>query len=269
MLAAMVAVAVIISSSGSADALGVTPGRSTIDFKPGLEMTKSFTITNNEHKQFNAYIYVEDSLRDYITFDNEIIAFSESDSSKAFTYTIKLPERLIPPGDHWGKIVVMELPADFFSADGITDASLTAMGERPVGLIEYEGDEGKSQIAATVAVIHQVRVKVPYPGKYLQLDMSVQEAVPDAPVSFFVKLYNLGKEDLARVTASIDILGPTNEVIATLEAGPASVKSMAKGELLVVWKADVNPGMYHAAATVRYDGEVGKTEKTFYVGNML
>jgi len=158
---------------------------------------------------------------------------------------MKLPERLEPPGDHWGKIVVMELPAG------------------------WEAPEGETRIIATVAVMHQVRVKVPYPGKFLQLDMSVQEATPKEPVKFFVKLYNLGKEDIAKATASIDILGPTNDVIATIETEPASIKSMQKGELMAVWNAEVNPGMYHASATVRYDGEVGKTEKTFYVGNML
>jgi len=271
MTATLVALLVLIGSSGYVQALGVTPGRSTIDFQPGLEVTKSFTVTNNENKQFNAYIYVEDELGEYISFDTHIIAFSESDSSKTFTYSIKLPERIVPPGDHWGKIVVMELPSDFFSAEGddILEAALTTMGDNPVGLIEYGGTEGKTQIMATVAVVHQVRLKVPYPGKYLQLEMGVQEAVPGESVKFFVKMYNLGKEDIAKAQATIDILGPTNEVIATIETGPSSIKSMEKGELLGVWKADVNPGMYHAAATTRYDGEVGKAEKTFYVGNML
>jgi hypothetical protein len=227
------------------NALGVTPGRSTIDFEAGLEKTSTFTITNNEHKKFNAYIYTEGTLGEYITFEEQIIEFTESDNSKKFTYNLKLPERLDPPGDHWGKIVVMELPEG------------------------WEAPEGETRIVATVAVMHQVRVKVPYPGKFLQLDLSVQEAVPGEPVNFFVKLYNLGKEDIAKAQATIEIIGPTNEVIATLETKAASIKSMAKGELFGNWKAEVNPGMYHAAVTVRYDGEVGKASKNFYVGNML
>ncbi len=264
-------VLVVISSSCSADALGVTPGRSTIDFKPGIETSKTFTITNNEHKAFNAYIYVEDELGEYITIEKEIIPFSESDDSKTFTYEINLPDRLVPPGDHWGKIVVMELPSDFLfeGDDGILGTSLTSMGDKPVGLIEYESDEGKSQILATVAVVHQVRVKVPYPGKFIQLDMSVQETVPGEPVKFFVKMFNLGTEDIAKATATIDILGPTNEVIGRIDTEPASIKTMEKGELIGIWESDTNPGMYHAKATLRYDGEVGVFEKNFYVGNML
>jgi hypothetical protein len=245
MTVALVAVLVLIGSSGYVQALGVTPGRSTIDFQPGLEVTKSFTITNNEHRAFNAYIYAEDELSQYIIFDQEILEFRESDNSKEFTYRLRLPERIDTPGDHWGKIVVMELPEG------------------------WTAPEGETRIIATIAVMHQVRLKVPYPGKYLQFEMSVQEAIPGESVKLFVKMYNLGKEDIAKSQAIIDILGPTNEVIATVEAGPASVKSMEKGELLAEWKADVNPGMYHAEATIRYDGEVGKTQKTFYVGNML
>lgn len=245
MLSLLVAAALFTLGAHQADALGVTPGRSTIDFSPGLEKDVTFTITNNEHRAFNAYIYAEGDLAPYMTFGNEIIEFTEADNSKDFTFHLKLPERIETPGDHWGKIVVMELPEG------------------------WEAPEGETRIIATVAVMHQVRVKVPYPGKFMQLELSVQEAVPGEPVKFFVKMYNLGQEDIAKADATIDILGPTNEVIATLETQPASVKTMQKGELYAVWDSDANPGMYHASATVRYDGEVGKVDKTFYVGNML
>jgi len=245
MLAALIAMIIFINSAGYASALGVTPGRTTIDFEPGLEKTLSFTITNNEHKQFNAYVYVEGDLSDCITFDQNIISFNESDNSHGLTYEVRLPQRLDPPGDHWAKIVIMELP----------------MG--------WEAPEGETRIIATVAVIHQLRVKVPYPGKFMQLDLLIQEAVPNESVRFFVKMYNLGKEDIAKAQATIQILGSTNEVIASIEAGPRAVKSMQRGELTAVWQAQANPGLYHARVTVRYDGEAGHVEKNFYIGNML
>jgi hypothetical protein len=228
-----------------AQALGITPGRSTIDFSPGLQKDITFTITSTEHKAFNAYIYKEGDLADYIYLDKTLVEFTEADDSKTFTFRVKLPEKIDTPGDHWGRVVVMELPSG------------------------WTAPEGETKVVATVAVMHQVKVNVPYPGKFAQLDMSVQEAVPGEPVKFFVKMYNLGKDDIAAAQASIDILGPTNEVIATVETKPSPIKSMERGELMAVWDADTNPGMYHASATVRYDGEVGKTEKNFYVGNML
>ncbi|MBN2330684.1 MAG: hypothetical protein JXC85_02615 [Candidatus Aenigmarchaeota archaeon] len=244
-LAVMLALLAFSGSAGLASALGVTPGRTTVDFEPGLEKKLSFTITNNEHKKFDAYIYIEGDLSEYITLDRDILSFEETDNSKGVEYTVRLPERIDTPGDHWAKIITLELPKGFSES------------------------EGNMQVTGTVAVIHQLRVKVPYPGRYVQLDLLVQDAPPNESVRFFVKLYNLGKEDIASARATIQILGPTNEVIDTIETGSTAIKSMERGELTAAWKADANPGMYHAAVTVRYDGEIGKVEKNFYVGNML
>jgi hypothetical protein len=244
-LAVLLALIIFVNTATFANALGVAPGRTPIDFEPGLDKTFSFTIKNNENKQFNAYIYVEGDLSEYITIEKRIVEFEKADDSHAFTYRISLPQRLDPPGEHWGKIIVMELPS---------------------GL---ERLEGKTQIVGTIAVMHQVKVKVPYPGKYMQLDMAVQEAAPNESVRFFVKMYNLGKEDIGKAEATIEILGPTDEVIAKIETGQTAVESMQKGELTADWKASVNPGLYKAVAKVRYDGEAGSVEKKFYVGNIV
>jgi hypothetical protein len=244
-LALLLALLVFMSSAGYASALGVSPGRTTVDFEPGLEKTVSFTISNDEHKAFDAYVYVEGDLRDYITFDQDRLSFSESDNSKGFTFRVKLPEKLDPPGDHWAKIVVLELPS---------------------GLAE---SQGKMQVTGTVAVVHQLKVKVPFPGKYAQLYLSIDEAEPNGTARFYVRINNLGKEDLQDVRATIDIVGPNNERIASLEAGPVSVPSMDEGKLAADWKADVRPGEYHASAIVSYGEEVTRLGKNFQVGSML
>ena len=81
-------------------------------------------------------------------------------------------------------------------------------------------------------------------------------------------MFNVGKDDIAKASATIEILGPTNEVIGRIDTADASIKSLQKGELIGTWEADTNPGMYHAVATVRYDGEVGTLEKNFYVWDL-
>ena len=83
-LLAFVLVTAVLCSTGSADALGVTPGRSTIDFSPGASLEKSFTITNNDHRDFNAYIYVEDELGKYVQIDDEIICHQRMHQSHRF-----------------------------------------------------------------------------------------------------------------------------------------------------------------------------------------
>jgi len=241
----MACVIVLALFSPGAEAIGVTPGRTTLDFEPGLERSVTFTIVNNEHLEFNALVYVEGDLKDHVTLEKNIVEFRETDNSKPFTYRVKLPEKIEKPGDHWAKIVVMQLPPG----------------------MESEKLEGQFVIATT-AVIHQLRVKVPYPGKYADIGLEIQEAEPNETVTFFVKVYNLGKEKIYKAHATIDILGPTNERIYTLESEDISIEPKKTGEIIIPWKADVHPGVYQAVVTLNYDGKVASTRKNFGVGTL-
>ncbi len=239
-VAVIVIVIVLAMLPVNAQAIGITPGRATMDFEPNKEGQVTFTILNNERKEFRALVYAEGDLMDYITSDKNIVDFTESDESKKFTYSYKLPAEIDQPGDHWAKIVVMEMPP--------------------------EGAQTGQVVMATTAVIHQLRVKVPYPGKYADLDLVIHESGPDEDTTFFVKIYNVGDEDILKASAIVDILGPTNEVIASIESEEISIESKKRGEVIVPWKANVNPGRYHAVVTVNYDEKVGVVEKTFEIG---
>jgi hypothetical protein len=214
----------------------------TVYFEPGLERSVTFTIINNERKDFTAFVYAEGDLKDYVTSDVNIVEFRETDESKPFTYRFRLPEKIEKPGDHWAKIVVMEMPAGM--------------------------KEGEQIVMATTAVIHQLKVRVPYPGKYADLGLEIHEAEPNETVKFFIKIYNLGEEDIYKAFATIDILGPTNEKIATLESEEISIESRRAGEVIVPWEANVNPGVYHAVVTVNYDGKIARTGEDFGVGRL-
>jgi hypothetical protein len=245
-LVLLAVMAVFVSlGAGSAAAIGVTPGRTTVDFEPNLEQSVTFAILNNEHKEFNAFVYAEDELKDAITAEKNIIEFKETDESKPFTYKFRLPEKMEKPGDHWAKIVVMDMPS----------------GTNP------QATEGQV-VLATTAVVHQLRVKVPYPGKYAEFEMVANDAEPNGTVNFFVKVFNLGTENIYNAFATVDILGPTNEKIDTIESEPISIDSKKIGEIAIPWQANVNPGMYHVIVTVNYDDKVGKVEKNFAVGAM-
>lgn len=241
-IAVMAFLLAIAMLGGSAQAIGVTPGRTTVDFEPGLEKEVTFTVINNDQKEMRVLVYAEGDLKDYITAEKNFLEFKETDESKAFTYKFRLPDNIEKPGDHWTKIMVMEMPPE-------------------------EGEEGQV-IMSTVAVVHQLRVKVPYPGKYAELDLVIHEAEPGEEVAFFVKVDNLGTEKIQKAFATIDILGPTNEKIAIIESGEASVDPKTRGEIIVHWKADVNPGVYHAVVTLNYDGVIARAEKNFGVGAM-
>ncbi len=229
--------------AANAKAIGLTPGRTTVDFEPSLEKTITFTIINNEHKEFKALIYVEGDLKDSVVLDKNIVDFKETDNSKEFQFKFRMPDKIDKPGEYWTKVVVMDMPA------GMEAGKL----------------EGQVVIATT-AVIHQVKVKVPYPGKYVDLEMAINEAEPGGTTMFFVKILNVGTENVYKAFATLDILGPTNEKIDTIESEAIAVESKNTGELVIPWVANVNPGVYHAVVTLNYDGKTAKIEKNFGVG---
>lgn len=233
---------IFISLTTNAFAIGITPGRIIIDYEPGKEQSGTFKVLNNEQKDMQVLIYLAGELNQTITLYDAIVPFSSIEGEKEFNYDIKLPQEITEPGDHQTQIIAMELPT-------------------------VEG--GGAYVGATVAVATQVIIRVPYPGKYLKASLEVQSAQPGGEITFIVPLLSLGEQDIAEARAKIDILGPTNEVINSIETNTISIPAKTKKELAAKWKADVNPGNYHAVATVFYDGKSARAEKTFSIGNLF
>lgn len=241
---AMMIMSSVISSS--ALAIGITPGRTTIDFEPGLEKEVHFTVINNENKDMNVLLYVDDGAYDtFITLFDSVVTFRSDEQSKGFSYRINLPDEMDKPGTHEIDIIAMEMP-----------------GKDTEGMF----------VGATTAVVTQALVRVPYPGKYVVADLAVKEAGPGEPVNFFVKSTNLGTDNVLRAQAIIDIFGPTNEKIATIETAEAGIGAKSGKEFQATWNADVKAGVYHAVVTLRYDADIGggvtTVEKNFAIGNL-
>src|SRR3989344_6074173 len=74
-------------------ALGITPGRTTIDFSPGLEKEIKFDILNSENKNMNVAFAIQSETEDekIISLDNNVAHFNSEENSKTFSYKIKLP----------------------------------------------------------------------------------------------------------------------------------------------------------------------------------
>lgn len=221
-------------------AIGITPGRVTLDFQPGMHKEIEFKIVNNEFKDMKVIFSAFGELVDYVTLNTKSTDFSSAEREKSFTYTIDLPAQL-PPGDHEVKIAAAELPPS--------------------------GAEEGVYIGATVVVTSQLIVKVPYPYKYAEI--TLMSSPQDKTTNFFVEVNNLGQHDLVDISANIEILGPTNERIAIIKTNSKTIEAMHKGELKAQWKADVNFGKYKAIATLVYDeGRIATAEHVFSVGTL-
>jgi len=127
---------------------------------------------------------------------------------------------------------------------------------------------GEVHIGASLAIVHQFQVVVPYPGKYAIAELKVAETNSESSVSFLVPVNNLGEQDIVNAKGVIDIYGSTNEKITTLYTNEVGIKSGDRIELTAAWEEEIlNPGRYLAKVTVVYDGEVTKeVENMFNVG---
>jgi len=223
-------------------AIGITPGRTTLNFEPGLHKEISFSVVNSEHKDMSVVFSVRGDLEDSITLSQTSAEFSVSDNSKSFTYVIDLPQEIGEPGMYETEIIVLEVPEDSF-------------------------EEGTS-VGATVAVATQLHVHVPYPDKYVEMEVNVIESGKNNEVIFLVPVINRGKLDVNNLKAVIDIYTSSNEKIETIESESESLKSLERKELVVDWSAEVDSGIYRAVVKVEYDGEITQKEIEFNVGDM-
>lgn len=219
--------------------LGLTPARTTVNFEPGLQKQVTFSIVNSESKEMNLLVSVQGELAEYVKLDESNVHLLASQDTKEISYSVVLPEDL-SPGVHTADIMVLQVPES------------------------AESDE--TYIEATLAVVTQLYVYVPYPGKYAEADLSVF-SLDNANVKFVIPVISRGEFDLTSVKAIVDIYTPLNEKIATLDTNEVEIPSGKRKEVFAVWDtSDVQQGPYRAVANLIYDEDTMTLEKGFNVG---
>ena len=230
----------IIASASMSSAIGVTPARTTMGFAPGMSKTVSFSIINSEHKDMQLAIFVQGELNQSVQIGENQLSMSSTDDSKQLNYTITLPSSL-SPGQHTADIVVLELP------------------QRAAGTGAFVG--------SAVAVVTQLVVNVPYPGKYASADLNI---IPDAAggdTTFVIPVVNLGKLDLANVQANIDIFDSSGKKVDSFNTADVAIQSGQRSDIVTKWHSNAPPGKYKAVATLVYDGNTLSLEREFDLGS--
>jgi hypothetical protein len=220
--------------------LGITPGRTTIDYVSGLEEEVSFSIVNNEHKDMQVVLTVQGELAESVTLFDNLIEFLPSEESKSFKYKISLPSYIASEdGLHTAEIVALEVPK--------------------------AGNQG-TFVGATVAVVSQIHVYVPCPDKCIDSDIVILDGEQNTTATFIIPVINRGQLGIGDVRAIIDIYSKLNEKIDSIETDFKSVDSGQRTELSAKWPVTVNVGEYIAKVTVFYDGKSKSFEKIFSIG---
>ena len=223
----------------SACALGVSPGRTTMDFSPGHRETVTFNVINSGTKDVKVVLVAQGDLADYISISSSAVSILASES-KSLSYSVNLPEKL-SPGLQVGEVFIMEVPGS-------------------VGA-------GGSTVLATLAVVTQLYVNVPYPGKFAEADMVIYDANQGANVKFVFPVVSRGEFDLTDVKANVDVYNSLGDKIDSFKTESVGVPSGARKEIVYNWKADVSIGNYRASASLIYDDGTIPLEASFSVGS--
>ena len=232
------AILIIALVSSNALALGITPGRTTLDFEPGKIHNGKLKIVNNEDKDISLIVYQRGTLKDYIELPESSLTLDKG-SSKEIPFILKLPEELENPGLNTADIVVRELSSNI-EEEEITVGSLTA-------------------------VSHQVHVYVPVPGKFIQPQLNI--VGEGSTVNFYLPIVNRGEEDIKELKATI-FIQENGEQTDKIESEAISLKSKEKTELNLKWMNEVY-GNYRAVVLITFDDQVAKIESDFFIGDFF
>ena len=227
----------------NAYALGVSPGRTTLEFHPNEVQEIGLKITNSEKQDMKVIIYTENDNSNLIKISQQAIDFKADEISKDIKIMLTMPQEM-KPGINDIDLVIKQLPSE----------------QVPSPLF----------VGANIAVISQIRIRVPYPGKYVEIsDIDITNALANTTVQFNIPIINFGTENINEVWARIKIMGPTNEPIAEILTQKTSLESKNRLLLNAVWNSEkMNVGKYYAVADVFYDGKSANKEKVFSLGKL-
>lgn len=218
-------------------AVGITPGRNTVDYEQGKVVDISVSILNKEKKEFDAIIYVEGLLKDYVELSDTSISFKEHEMEKQFSYKVSLPDWFAEkPGSHDTRIIVREIG---------------------------EGEE--FNIDTLVAVAHQLRVNVVYPGVLAETEFIVQQGTP---TKFILVVFSVGEEDILNAKGIIEIFDMDGNKITTIETNEKGIESKYRRDL-VAELDNLGQGFYYAVATLNYDGKTVVADRVFSIGDIF
>lgn len=232
-----------LSSVRSVYPLGVSPSKKIIDFSPSLKEQVTLTLHNKEKKEFKADVMLRGDLSEYVKLSGSSIYFSADDLSKEFTYEVILPDHIDQPGMHNSEIIFKEVP------------------------LKKEGEE--IFVEAQVAVVSELNVMAPYPGKYVEASLDIVSANVGEEVKFFLKVSNLGELDISKVKALFYIYDNENDLVTVVDTDEKQLKSTQRKEFVGRWDADVTMGHYRVKAVLDYDGMILNLDSSFMVGDFF
>mgnify|MGYP006291540757 CR=1 FL=1 len=226
----------IFFSSLTMASLGLSPAKIDVDFEPNLKETFDFRVRSDKGEQ-TIGIYAKGDLAEYVSFDKERL-----EGSGNFQATLNLPSNLKTPGPHRLLIGAEEIYSE-------------------------KEKEVMGMVGTQIKVQGVIEVFVPYPGKYLEIDLETSNVNAGEPVDFKLNIDNKGKEDVS-FSSRIDIFSNSKKVdsLSFYERDLATKEDVT---LQKSWETeDYGPGEYNAIAVVNYEEKVANDSEVFNLGHL-
>ena len=207
-------------------AIGISPSRSEISFEPNKEIDCSYSLINNIKQEpyydLNVFVYAVGDLNESIKIEQGSVVLPPN-KWVDFNCTMTLPSELSP---------------------GLHDN----------GIIATETNVAAGMVGSLAGVKMQLWIWVPYPGKYLDGILNVDDIEINKEANFNINLISRGEEDINNVKIYVDVYDSFNNKIATVESESFEIKSYESKEMNIKWNSHGNKaGMYSAIARIYYD----------------
>jgi hypothetical protein len=206
---------------------GVSPSSYEVRFEPGLERNFTFQFIFDEG--ISTKINLEGELSPYFRVDRNGIY-----GSGIVNVEMVLPDKIDVAGDQIIRIVA-----------------------------KPDIERGKG-IGITAEAVALIKVVVPFPGEYAEVDLLMKDFNLDENVEHRIKIINRGNKPL-EVDPQVQILMGEN-LKETVKIQKETLNPFEFKEYNFILNEYYFPGKYHAFAFVRYGDELARDEESFNIG---
>lgn len=197
---------------------GVSPSSYDIDFESNYK--ESFPFNFFLSSDVKSDIFVEGDLAEYVSLNKNNLK-----GSGQVIASLNLPSKINPPGIHYIYVRAKEI-------------------------IEVEDGIGISLSVGGV-----LKVRVPYPGKYAELDLSVENVNQGEPINLSLEVFSRGDQDIF-AEVDIEVRDSNKNLKDKKNIGSEKIESTkSKVFTTSLNTKDYLSGDYNISAIVNYGGE--------------
>jgi hypothetical protein len=229
-----------ISFASRAFAIGIGPSIIEMNYEPGYEQTiKAYVSLSADTDQYVTIITYDNTTDGVIFLPENRKLLIPAHEQATFEYKIKLPETMSP---------------------GLHNIN--------VGVTESLPEGGGGWIASLAAVFQVIKVRVPYPGKYAEIEFYVPDVSIGDTHTISVALFPRGVETIQKVSGTIDITSDDNSPITTLNLPQLyNLQTNQKAQTAARWDTTgQKPGRYIVRLHLDYDGTAVEKQDSFFIG---